>query len=73
MPECFTKSIPADGLKLTHSTSGAWLPYHVKIQRTGRENETGESEIIEQSIKKTYGYFLLRFESYRITKKERYI
>ena len=26
MPECFTKSIPADGLELTHSTSGARLP-----------------------------------------------
>ena len=25
MPECFTKSIPADGLELTHSTSGARL------------------------------------------------
>ena len=26
MPECFTKTIPAEGLELTHSTSGAWLP-----------------------------------------------
>ena len=26
MPECFTKSIPADGLELSHSTSGARLP-----------------------------------------------
>ena len=26
MPECFTKSIPVDGLELTHSTSGARLP-----------------------------------------------
>ena len=26
MPECFTKSIPANGLELTHSTSGARLP-----------------------------------------------
>ena len=26
MPECFTKTIPADGLELTHSTSGARLP-----------------------------------------------
>ena len=25
MPECFTKSIPADGLELTHSTSGTRL------------------------------------------------
>ena len=26
MPERFTKSVPADGLELTHSTSGARLP-----------------------------------------------
>ena len=26
MPECFTKTIQADGLELTHSTSGARLP-----------------------------------------------
>ena len=26
MPECFTKSIPADGLELTHTTSGARHP-----------------------------------------------
>ena len=26
MPECFTKSIPADGLELTRSTSDARLP-----------------------------------------------
>ena len=26
MPECFTKIIPADGLELTHSTSGDRLP-----------------------------------------------
>ena len=26
MPECFTKTIPADGLELTSSTSGARLP-----------------------------------------------
>ena len=26
MPGCFTKHIPADGLELTDSTSGAWLP-----------------------------------------------
>ena len=26
MPECCTKSIPADGLELAHSTSGARLP-----------------------------------------------
>ena len=26
MPECFTKSIAANGLELTHSTSGARLP-----------------------------------------------
>ena len=25
-PECFIKTIPADGLELTHSTSGARLP-----------------------------------------------
>ena len=37
MPECFTKSIPGDGLELTHSTSGARLFLHVKIQRTGRK------------------------------------
>ena len=37
MPECFTKTISADGLELSHSTSGNQLPYHVKIQRTGRK------------------------------------
>ena len=42
MPECFTKTIPADGLELTHSTSGARLFQHVTNQRSGRENETGE-------------------------------
>ena len=26
MPNCFTKSIPANGVELTHSTSGARLP-----------------------------------------------
>ena len=26
MPECFTKTIPADGLELTNSTLGARLP-----------------------------------------------
>ena len=26
MPECFTKTITADGLELTHSTSGSRLP-----------------------------------------------
>ena len=26
MPECFTKTVPADGLELTHSTLGALLP-----------------------------------------------
>ena len=32
-----------------------------------------EQEIIDQSIKKTYGYFLLNFESYKITEKTREI
>ena len=26
IPECFTKTIPADGLEITRSTSGARLP-----------------------------------------------
>ena len=30
-----------------------------------------EQEIIDQSIKKTYGYFLLNFESYKITEKNK--
>ena len=26
MPECFIKTIPEDGLELTHSTTGARIP-----------------------------------------------
>ena len=59
MPECFTKTIPVDGLEKTDSTMGAQFPWHVKFKELTGKNETGEQEIIKQSIKKTYGYFLL--------------
>ena len=70
MLECFTKTISADGLELTNSTSEPASPNMKKFKElAGKISLENIKEIIDQSIKKTYGYFLLKIKSYKITKK----